>query len=39
MKKFLTVKNLVVVLSLILNLLGGTGVIKPPVDLPSAVSK
>ncbi len=39
MKKFLTFKNIVFVLSLILNALGGTSVVKPPVDLPAAVSK
>ncbi len=29
LKKYLTVKNVVFVLSLILNLLGGTGVVPP----------
>jgi hypothetical protein len=39
MKKFLTVKNIAFVLSLILNLLGGTSVVHPVADIPAAVSK
>lgn len=33
LKKLLTPGNIITVLSIVLNLLGGTGTIKPPVNL------
>ncbi len=37
MPKWLSVRNIITVLSIILNLLGGTKTIEPVVDLPALV--
>lgn len=39
MAKFLTARNIIMVLSLILNVLGGTGTVPPLVGGPVAVVK
>jgi hypothetical protein len=39
MPKWLTVRNVIVALSFLLNLLGGTKTIDAPIDLPALISK